>query len=103
MKRASNRRPNPVNKRRALAALGIAGLIGTLTAQTPADKALSEQDFLKKMDAIGTAKKPRLGLEGTGLDEKKKAPPPKKTKGETVITSTDETTFDQKTREAVFI
>jgi lipopolysaccharide export system protein LptA len=93
-----------VNKWRALATLSIAGLVGTLTAQTPANKPLTEQDFLKKMDSIGTpAKKVQLGLEGTGLDEKKKAPPPKKSKGETVITSTEETTFDQKTHEAVFI
>ena len=91
-----------MNKARGCLALGLAGLMGTLAAQTPAEKPLTEKDLIKKMDTIGAApKKKQLGLEGTGLDEKKKAPTPGKTKGETIITAL-EATFDQKTREAVF-
>lgn len=91
-----------MSKLRGPLALALAGLMGTLMAQTPAEKPLTEKDLLKKMDTIGAApKKKQLGLEGTGLDEKKKAPTPKKEKGETVITAL-EATFDQKTREAVF-
>ena len=92
-----------MNRLRASLVMALAGLMGTLTAQTPAEKPLTEKDLLKKMDTIGAAPKKRtLGLEGTGLDEKKKAPTPAKSKGETVITAL-EATFDQKTREAVFI
>lgn len=92
-----------MNKLRGALALALAGLMGTLTAQTPAEKPLTEKDLLKKMDTIGAApKKKPLGLEGTGLDEKKKAPTPRKAKGETIITAL-EATFDQRTREAVFI
>ena len=43
-----------------------------------------------------------LGYEGTSLVPKKNEPPAKKPKGQTEITA-NEATFDQKTREAVFI
>jgi len=43
-----------------------------------------------------------LGYEGTALVPKKNEPPAKKPKGQTEITA-NEATFDQKTREAVFI
>jgi lipopolysaccharide export system protein LptA len=92
-----------VNKRPAIFALYIAGLIGISPAQAQSEKQLTEQDFLKKMDSIGTPpSRPRLGLAGTGLDDKKRPPAPNKAKGETTITS-EEYTFDNKTREGVFI
>ena len=92
-----------MNKGRAIFTLGLAGMIATLTAQVPAEKPLTEQDLIKKMDTLGAGpKRTQLGFEGTGLDEKKKVPTPAKAKGETTITALA-ATFDQKTHEAVFI
>jgi lipopolysaccharide export system protein LptA len=70
------------------------------TAQTAPPK--SQDDLLKTIDTFSGTRKP-LGYEGTPLDPKKNsAPAAKKPKGQTEITA-NEATFDQKTREAVFL
>jgi lipopolysaccharide export system protein LptA len=70
------------------------------TAQTAPPK--SQDDLLKTIDTFSGTRKP-LGYEGTPLDPKKNvAPAAKKPKGQTDITAS-EATFDQKTREAVFL
>jgi lipopolysaccharide export system protein LptA len=64
----------------------------------------SENELLKTIDSIGAggpSRKP-LTLEGTSLDPAKASKSEKKAKGQTEITAL-EGTFDQKTREAVFI
>jgi lipopolysaccharide export system protein LptA len=75
----------------AFAALGVF----TASAQTPAAG-------LPRLDLFGPGGAPRktLGLEGTPLAKEPK--PAKKAKGQTEITAL-QATFDQKTREAVFI
>jgi hypothetical protein len=84
-------------------ALVLAVQVGSLSAQTTT--ALdSEAELLRTLDAIGSTsiKKGSLGYEGTPLAPAKAPKTEKKSKGETEITAL-EGTFDQKTREAVFI
>jgi lipopolysaccharide export system protein LptA len=92
-----------VNRARAFQAILLAGVLGAAGAFAQEEKPLTQGDLLKRMETIGagTPKKP-LGLEGTPLAEKKGAKAPKKAKGQTEITA-KQATFDQKTREAVFI
>jgi lipopolysaccharide export system protein LptA len=91
-----------MNKAGTILSLGLVGLFATAMAQAPAEKPLTEQDLLKKIDVLNTPQsRPRLGLEGTGLDEKKRPSAPQKEKGPTTITS-NEVTFDHPKGEAVF-
>lgn len=78
--------------------------VGRLLAQaTTAPAPRTEQELLNNINKLGTvpAKKP-LGVEGTPLEKKPGAKPPRKAKGQTEITS-GHATFDSKTRQAVFI
>jgi lipopolysaccharide export system protein LptA len=83
-------------------ALTFALQAGSLCAQTTSVD--SEAELLRTLDAIGSTsiKKGALGYEDTPLAPGKAPRQQKKAKGETEITAL-EGTFDQKTREAVFI
>jgi len=72
------------------------------TSQTAPPK--SQDDLLKTIDTFSGSNRKPLGYEGTPLDPKKTGAQAaaKKPKGQTEITA-GEATFDQKTREAVFL
>src|SRR5687768_12159173 len=95
-----------MNRARIAAGAAILALIGgaSLSGQTPETPVpRTEQELLNSISKIGAVpeKKP-LGLEGTPLEKKPGAKPPRKAKGQTEITS-KQATFDQKTRQAVFL
>jgi lipopolysaccharide export system protein LptA len=95
-----------VNRVGILQLATLAALFGmeSLPGQTTTPPApLTEQQLLNNINKLGAAppKKP-LGLEGTPLEKKPAGKPPRKAKGQTEITS-KQATFDQKTRQAVFI
>lgn len=80
----------------------IAPFLAAVVGAALASSALAQEDSrLPRLDLFG-GKRPPLGYENTPLSPAKKAPTPKKAKGETEITAL-EATFDQKNRQAVFI
>lgn len=95
-----------MNRARIAVGAALAALVGgaSLSGQTPETPVpRTEQELLNNINKIGAApeKKP-LGLEGTPLEKKPGHKPPRKAKGQTEITS-KQATFDQKTRQAVFL
>jgi lipopolysaccharide export system protein LptA len=78
-------------------------LLATAVAMSQTAPPKSQDDLLKTIDTFSGSKRKPLGYEGTPLDPTKGTlSVSKKPKGQTEITA-NEATFDQRTREAVFL
>jgi len=92
-----------MNRAYLLPILVIGLSCGAERSEAQGTKAPKVGDLPRNIGKLPTSsnRKP-LGLEGTPLESKKGDPPTKKAKGQTEITA-QESTFDQRTRQAVFL